>query len=264
MSTKYTNKCIDFNFQIILKTPYSSQSSASNSSPSTSQQNLSQKSYRIEEQELDKLMELDVIKAVLKMGFSCHIVRCTLKKKLEQTGQPFFSLDPCIEAVIQYMEDEAREALKEASNSSDSQPSEPLTGNDVVQESNESSIPSVDVVNTSRETSTSEQENTELNSSVTSETSETEMEVASGDSNSDASSTSSSDVDDVLVSNESAIVEHMEVLQRADEVINEAEKVLNMKVLDAKNINEKSEVVQDPSKDLDKGLYFCSFIIFVS
>lgn len=68
---------------------------------------------RITDAELDRLMELDIPRAVLGMGFPQRTVRATLKQKLEQTGLPFFSLEPCIEAVLQFMEDETRHTLNE-------------------------------------------------------------------------------------------------------------------------------------------------------
>ncbi|CAL4065035.1 unnamed protein product, partial [Meganyctiphanes norvegica] len=68
----------------------------------------------ITDAELDRLMELDIPRAVLGMGFPQRTVRATLKQKLEQTGLPFFSLEPCIEAVLQFMEDETRQTLNEA------------------------------------------------------------------------------------------------------------------------------------------------------
>ncbi|KAG0722737.1 E3 ubiquitin-protein ligase XIAP [Chionoecetes opilio] len=68
----------------------------------------------ITEQELDPLMELDIIKATLAMGFPADKVRVALRKKLEQTGLPFFRLETCIEAVLQYMEEETRAALQQS------------------------------------------------------------------------------------------------------------------------------------------------------
>lgn len=70
---------------------------------------------RITEQELDPLMELDIIKATLGMGFPTDKVRAALRRKLEQTGLPFFRLETCIEAVLQYMEEETRLALQQSS-----------------------------------------------------------------------------------------------------------------------------------------------------
>lgn len=69
----------------------------------------------VSENELDHLMELDIIRAVVAMGFPQDKVRAALRRKLEQTGLPFFSLEPCIEAVLQYMEEETRLTLQEAS-----------------------------------------------------------------------------------------------------------------------------------------------------
>lgn len=69
----------------------------------------------VSENELDHLMELDIIRAVVAMGFPQDKVRAALCRKLVQTGLPFFSLEPCIEAVLQYMEEETRLTLQEAS-----------------------------------------------------------------------------------------------------------------------------------------------------
>nr|XP_045612278.1 death-associated inhibitor of apoptosis 1-like [Procambarus clarkii]XP_045612279.1 death-associated inhibitor of apoptosis 1-like [Procambarus clarkii]XP_045612280.1 death-associated inhibitor of apoptosis 1-like [Procambarus clarkii]XP_045612281.1 death-associated inhibitor of apoptosis 1-like [Procambarus clarkii]XP_045612282.1 death-associated inhibitor of apoptosis 1-like [Procambarus clarkii]XP_045612283.1 death-associated inhibitor of apoptosis 1-like [Procambarus clarkii]XP_04561228 len=69
----------------------------------------------ISENELNPLMELDIIRAVISMGFPQDKVRAALRRKLEQTGLPFFGLEPCIEAVLQYMEEETRQALNQAS-----------------------------------------------------------------------------------------------------------------------------------------------------
>lgn len=69
----------------------------------------------ITEQELDPLMELDIIKATLAMGFPSDKVRSALRRKLEQTGLPFLRLETCIEAVLLYMEEETRLALQNSS-----------------------------------------------------------------------------------------------------------------------------------------------------
>ena len=64
--------------------------------------------YTLTEHELDDLMELDITKKAVSKGYSFHFVRGALRRILEQTGRPFFTLDSCIEAVIQFMEDKAR------------------------------------------------------------------------------------------------------------------------------------------------------------
>lgn len=68
----------------------------------------------LSETDLDPLMESDIIKAVKDMGFSLDKIRLALRRKLEQTGMPFLSLEPCIEAVLQIMEDETRQQLQGA------------------------------------------------------------------------------------------------------------------------------------------------------
>ena len=49
----------------------------------------------ITEQDLDTFIELDIIKATLNMGFPLNAVRKTLRRKLEQTGLPFFRFENC-------------------------------------------------------------------------------------------------------------------------------------------------------------------------
>ncbi|XP_076044930.1 baculoviral IAP repeat-containing protein 2-like isoform X1 [Oratosquilla oratoria] len=65
----------------------------------------------ISDAELERLLQLDITKAAMNMGFPPATVKATLRRKLEQTGTPFFSLEPCIEAVLQYMEEETRQTL---------------------------------------------------------------------------------------------------------------------------------------------------------
>ena len=64
----------------------------------------------ISETDLDLLMESDITSAVKDMGFSLDKIRLALRHKLEQTGMPFFSLEPCIEAVFQVTEEENRQS----------------------------------------------------------------------------------------------------------------------------------------------------------
>lgn len=66
----------------------------------------------INDQELDPLMELDIIKAILDMGAPADKVRATLRRKLQQTGQSFFKLWTCVEAVLQYIDEENRPSLQ--------------------------------------------------------------------------------------------------------------------------------------------------------
>lgn len=58
-------------------------------------------------------MKLDVIRAVMAMGFPDESVRPVLRRKLEQTSLPFFSIEPCIEAVWQYIEEATQQSLQE-------------------------------------------------------------------------------------------------------------------------------------------------------
>ncbi|KAK7070951.1 hypothetical protein SK128_024227 [Halocaridina rubra] len=68
---------------------------------------------QIKESDLDMLMKLDIIQAVSAMGFPVQTIRKALRQKLEQTGLPFFSLEPCIESILQLMEEETRQAIQE-------------------------------------------------------------------------------------------------------------------------------------------------------
>lgn len=92
-----------------IRTPTSKPASSNASSKSVPVKNV------ITETELNPLMELDIIRAVLAMGFPQDKVRAALRRKLEQTGLPFFGLEPCIEAVLQYMEEETKRTLQQAS-----------------------------------------------------------------------------------------------------------------------------------------------------
>ena len=63
--------------------------------------------------DLEPLMRLDIMRAVLGMGFPADKVKAALQRKLERTGLPFFGLEPCIEGILQYMEEETRRTLHE-------------------------------------------------------------------------------------------------------------------------------------------------------
>uniref|UniRef100_A0A2P2HXT5 E3 ubiquitin-protein ligase XIAP-like n=1 Tax=Hirondellea gigas TaxID=1518452 RepID=A0A2P2HXT5_9CRUS len=67
--------------------------------------------YRVcvTEQQLDVLMQLDIQKAVLELGFSISNVRKALRKKIEETGVPFFNLETCIEKVLNCAEESQNE-----------------------------------------------------------------------------------------------------------------------------------------------------------
>ncbi|XP_076037223.1 baculoviral IAP repeat-containing protein 7-like [Oratosquilla oratoria] len=67
----------------------------------------------ISDAELERLLQLDIARAAMNMGFPPATVKATLRRKLEQTGTPFFSLETCIEAVLQYMEEETRQTLRQ-------------------------------------------------------------------------------------------------------------------------------------------------------
>ena len=57
-------------------------------------------------EDLNLLMELDIHKGVVKMGFPEEKVRATVKRKMNRGELPFFNLEECIEAVLDFMEEE--------------------------------------------------------------------------------------------------------------------------------------------------------------
>ena len=62
----------------------------------------------LSDEDLNCLMQGDVIDVIRGMGYSEHIVRKTLRIKLERTGLPFFSVDKCIEQVLIQLEEESK------------------------------------------------------------------------------------------------------------------------------------------------------------
>nr|BDT62385.1 MAG: baculoviral IAP repeat-containing protein [Melicertus latisulcatus majanivirus] len=87
----------------------------SNTAPATSSTNASSVSRPVDDKELDSLMNLDIIKAVLRMGYPSHIVKIALKDHIQKTGMPFFGMESCIDAVIRKFEDETRQTLNDIS-----------------------------------------------------------------------------------------------------------------------------------------------------
>ncbi|XP_042857633.1 death-associated inhibitor of apoptosis 2-like [Penaeus japonicus] len=85
---------------------------SSSTAPTTSSANASSGSRTVSDKDLDPLMDLDIIRGVLGMGFPPHIVRAALKDHVQKTGMPYFSMEPCIEAVLQKMEEETRRTLQ--------------------------------------------------------------------------------------------------------------------------------------------------------
>ncbi|XP_063603118.1 baculoviral IAP repeat-containing protein 2-like [Penaeus indicus] len=77
----------------------------------------------ISEQELDLLMSLDIAKGVLRLGFPSYIVRATLKDRVEQTGEPYISIEPCLEDVIQRMNETENQVADNRSESTECEPS---------------------------------------------------------------------------------------------------------------------------------------------
>ncbi|XP_042858053.1 death-associated inhibitor of apoptosis 2-like, partial [Penaeus japonicus] len=85
---------------------------SSNTAPTTSSASVSLGSHTVSDKDLDQLMELDIIRGVLGMGFPPHIIRAALKDHVQKTGMPYFNMEPCIEAILQKMEEESRRTLQ--------------------------------------------------------------------------------------------------------------------------------------------------------
>ncbi|XP_037795023.1 baculoviral IAP repeat-containing protein 3-like [Penaeus monodon] len=77
----------------------------------------------VSEQELDLLMSLDVVKCVLEMGYPSCIVRACLKDRVEQTGEPYFVIEPCLEDVIHRMSVTENRVADNRSESTEHEPS---------------------------------------------------------------------------------------------------------------------------------------------
>ncbi|RXG68825.1 Baculoviral IAP repeat-containing protein 2 [Armadillidium vulgare] len=71
----------------------------------------SPKPLTLNDDEMDKLMELQIMKHVLDMGFAPHVVVKALRKKLMESGQPFFSVEACIDAVLLILEEETKNTI---------------------------------------------------------------------------------------------------------------------------------------------------------
>jgi len=53
--------------------------------------------------QIDKLMELDVMKALIEMEFPIDVIRRSLKEKIVNTGLPFFDMEKmCIRKCYDY------------------------------------------------------------------------------------------------------------------------------------------------------------------
>lgn len=69
----------------------------------------------INEEDMKELVKLDIIQAVMSMGFPLKYIKCALLQKLTQTASPFFKLESCIEAVLQCIEEETRRQITNGS-----------------------------------------------------------------------------------------------------------------------------------------------------
>lgn len=76
-----------------------------NQSKEVSKPSSEQFEWRLRECDLNVLMESDIIKKVIDMKFSPDDVKFVLRQKVERTGMPFFSLDSCVDSLMQRMED---------------------------------------------------------------------------------------------------------------------------------------------------------------
>lgn len=94
------------------KPPYIRKAPAAKPSTSTASTSAAPGGRTVSDKDLDPLMDLDIIRGVLGMGFPTHIVRAALKDQVQKAGMPFFSMEPCIEAVLQKMEEETRQTLQ--------------------------------------------------------------------------------------------------------------------------------------------------------
>lgn len=94
------------------KPPYIRKAPAAKPSTSTVSASATPGGRTVSDKDLDPLMDLDIIRGVLGMGFPTHIVRAALKDQVQKAGMPFFSMEPCIEAVLQKMEEETRQTLQ--------------------------------------------------------------------------------------------------------------------------------------------------------
>lgn len=114
--------------------------------PSTSKTScpspISSSRHTVTDEDLDRLMDLDIIRGVLGMGFPTHIVRAALRDHVQETGMPYFSMEPCIEAVLKKMEEETRQTLH--------------SNNDNIQnEATESQVAKIQSINPRRESTQS-------------------------------------------------------------------------------------------------------------
>ena len=63
------------------------------------------------EEEIDQLMGLHIMREVLAMGFSQKAVKIALKRRLNETGLPFFSLETAIESILLVMDEETKRTI---------------------------------------------------------------------------------------------------------------------------------------------------------
>lgn len=99
-----------------IRTSPAAKPNTSKAAPAASTSSSSAAARTVNDQDLDRLMDLDIIRGVLGMGFPTHIVRAALRDHVQETGMPYFNMEPCIEAVLQKMEEETRRTLQSNDN----------------------------------------------------------------------------------------------------------------------------------------------------
>nr|BDT63158.1 MAG: baculoviral IAP repeat-containing protein [Sicyonia whispovirus] len=65
--------------------------------------------HTITDKDLGRLMDLDIIRGVIGMGFPTQIVKAALRDHVQKTCMPYFNMESCIEAVLNKIEEEARQ-----------------------------------------------------------------------------------------------------------------------------------------------------------
>ena len=67
---------------------------------SSSAEGTARRKVLIDDSQLDRLMDLDIMQAAVNMGFPLRAIKATLKRKIEITGVPFFDLENCVQQIL--------------------------------------------------------------------------------------------------------------------------------------------------------------------
>ena len=67
---------------------------------SSSAEGSARRKVLIDDSQLDRLMDLDIMQAAVNMGFPLRAIKATLKRKIEVTGVPFFDLENCVQQIL--------------------------------------------------------------------------------------------------------------------------------------------------------------------